>query len=176
MKPVSEEAFYIHLNIYLDCMSEFIHKRCSGATWSVIALIQADVDYDSFEEENLEDDENFIDDYLMSMYQWVSNKNGLFEYLNEQYEYWEESDPEEIGSFYIGTTDKCHYQNYQEFKNDIDSDMVLEILKNAWEASSRSETEFLERQFINDFPFPKGTKYFCPYENMEVVSEGKVKI
>ena len=172
MRPVSEEAFYIHLNIYLDCMSEFIHNRCSGATWSAIALIQADVDYDSFEEENLEDDENFIDDYLVSMYQWVSNKNGLIEYLNEQYEYWEESDPEEIGSFWIGTTEKCHYKNYEEFKNDLDLDMVLKILQNAWEASSRSETEFLEKQFINDFPFPKGTEYFCPYENMDVVSEG----
>ena len=61
-------------------MSEFIYKRCSGATWSAITLIQADVDYDSFEEENLEDDENFIDDFLMSMYQWVRNKNELFEY------------------------------------------------------------------------------------------------
>ena len=172
MKPVSEEAFYMHLNIYLDCMSEFIHNRCSGATWSAIALIQADVDYDSFEEENLEDDENFIDDYLVSMYQWMSNKNGLTEYLNEQYEFWEDSDPEEIGSFWIGTTEKCHYKSYEEFKNDLDSDMVLKILQNAWEASSRSETEFLERQFINDFPFPKGTKYFCPYENMEVVSQG----
>ena len=100
------------------------------------------------------------------------NCNGLIEYLNEQYEFWEESDPEEIGSFWIGTTEKCHYKSYEEFKNDLDSDMVLKILQNAWEASSRSETEFLEKQFINDFPFPKGTKYFCPYENMEVVSQG----
>ena len=172
MKPVSEEAFYIHLNIYLDCMSEFIHNRCSGATWSAIALIQADVDYDSFEEENLEDDENFIDDYLVSMYQWVSNKNGLIEYLNEAYETWEELDPEEIGSFYIGTTEKCHYKSYEEFKNDLDSDMVLKILQNAWEASCRNDNQFSEKQFINDFPFPKGTKYFCPYEYMEVVSKG----
>jgi len=172
MKPLSEEDFYINLSIYLDCMSEFIHTRCSGATWSAIALIKYDMDYDSFEEENLEDDENFIDNYLVSMYQWVSNKNGLIEYLNEKYETWEDIDPKEIGSFWIGTTEKCHYKNYEEFKNDLDSDMVIKILQNAWEASCRNDIAFLEKQFINDFPFPKGTKYFCPYENSEVISDG----
>ena len=42
MKPVSEDAFCIHLNMYLDCMSEFIHILNYGEGEIHFRVITAD--------------------------------------------------------------------------------------------------------------------------------------
>ena len=150
MKPVSDYAYYSHLKAYLDEMHSFMPKNISSATCSAVAIFQIDCDPENIDEDNFDDDiKNFMD-YLESMYDWIVLKEGLFDYLYEQFESFKDLD-EDSWLFYIGDTYDSRYGSYKEFKSDLDINLIYTIFKKCWERSGGNEYP-KGRQLLKDFP------------------------
>ena len=72
MRPVSDNAFYIHLNAYENEIMEFFHEnKISSATLSAISILLGDSDPDASG-----DIENFFEEELIPLNDWVSIMRG----------------------------------------------------------------------------------------------------
>ena len=81
IKPVSDNAFYIHLNAYEDEILEFFHKnKITSATLSAISILIGDSDpaASGFSE-------TFFEEELIPLNDWVSSNEGLLDYLDNRY-------------------------------------------------------------------------------------------
>ncbi len=150
MRPVSDNAFYIHLNAYENEIVEFFHKnKISSATLSAISILLGDSD-----PEASGFSETFFEEELIPLNDWVSNNDGLIDYLETRY-HEAVADPLEHDDhtylFYIGNTSECAYKNFEEFKSELDLNMVSNIFKKCWQRSSNNEYP-KGRQFLKDFP------------------------
>ncbi|MBO8231406.1 hypothetical protein CU311_01945 [Prochlorococcus marinus str. MU1402] len=150
MKPVSINAFYIHLNAYESEICTYFHeKKISSATYSAISIFLNDSDPDAYGV-----DETFLDEEFSSLFDWVSTNEGVLDYLETRYQE-AVADPlegdDETWLFYIGDTYSCPYKSYEEFKSELDINMILKIFKKCWERSCKNEYPN-GRQLPKDFP------------------------
>ena len=82
MKPVSINAFYIHLNAYESEICTYYHeKKISSATYSAISIFLNDSDPDAYGV-----DETFLDEEFSSLFDWVSTNEGVLDYLETRYQ------------------------------------------------------------------------------------------
>ena len=150
MRPVSDNAFYIHLNAYENEIMEFFHEnKISSATLSAISILLGDSDPDASG-----DIENFFEEELIPLNDWVSNNEGLLDYLDNRYSeavHDPLEDDDHTYLFYIGDSSECQYKSYEEFKSELDLNMVSTIFKMCWQRSSKNEYP-KGRQFLKDFP------------------------
>ena len=150
IKPVSDNAFYIHLNAYEDEILEFFHKnKITSATLSAISILIGDSDpaASGFSE-------TFFEEELIPLNDWVSSNEGLLDYLDNRYSeavHDPLEDDDHTYLFYIGDSSECQYKSYEEFKSELDINMLLKIFKKCWERSSKNESP-KGRQFLKDFP------------------------
>ena len=150
IKPVSDNAFYIHLNAYEDEILEFFHKnKITSATISAISILIGDSDpaASGFSE-------TFFEEELIPLNDWVSSNEGLLDYLDNRYSeavHDPLEDDDHTYLFYIGDSSECQYKSYEEFKSELDLNMVSTIFKMCWQRSSKNEYP-KGRQFLKDFP------------------------
>ena len=77
MKPVSDSAFSVILESYLEAIHEYI----SNATDLTLVNIISDTNPDNYE---LTDFNDFTDDWICEIYEWTSTPKGLEDYLIER--------------------------------------------------------------------------------------------
>ena len=150
MKPVSVNAFFIHLYCYSNEVCKNFHKKkISSATYSAITIFLDDSDPDAY---GL--DETFLEEEFSGLFDWVSTEEGILDYLETRY-HEAVDDPlegdDETWLFYIGDSSSCPYKNYQEFKSELDINMILKIFRKCWERSCKYEYP-KGRQLTKDFP------------------------
>ena len=150
MQPVSVNAFFIHLYCYSnEVCTNFHEKKISSATYSAITIFLDDCDPDAY---GL--DETFLDEEFPALFDWVSTEEGILDYLETRY-HEAVADPlegdDETWLFYIGDSYSCPYKNYQEFKSELDINMILKIFKKCWERSCKNEYP-KGKQLTKDFP------------------------
>ena len=146
MKPVSISAYSIILENYLDQMIKEGPACCSSATISAVSVVWDHIcpDDDDLDEEGIIEFFDFLDD----IYKWTSTQKGLKDYLKVRFE--EEEEPEGP-YFFIGTTEDCFYENFDEFLKDIDFNLCFQSFRKCWERSCDGEDVFQEGQFKIDF-------------------------
>ena len=146
MRPVSDIAFFLHIKAYDEELCIALNQeKITSATSSAISIMNHESN-----PENYIIEENFLDDWLISIYEWVSTNEGILNYLEERYED-TKNDDEESWLYYIGETSNCYYESFDEFKADLDVNMVRTIFKKCWERSCISEEPELY-QLSEDFP------------------------
>ena len=145
MKPVSDFAFLSHISGYeKELHILFNQEKISSAICSAISIMKHESNPENFFEEN------FMDEWLIPIYEWVSTNDGILNYLEERYEETKDDD-DESWLYYIGETSSCYYKNLDEFKADLNVNMVKTIFKKCWERSCKSEEPEIY-QFNKDFP------------------------
>ena len=147
MKPVSISAYSIILENYLDQMIKEGPTCCSSATISAVSVVWDHICPD--DDDDL-DEEGIIEffDFLEDIYKWTSTHKGLRDYLKVRFE--EEEEPEGP-YFFIGNTEDCFYENFDEFLEDIDFNLCFQSFRKCWERSCDGEDVFQEGQFKIDF-------------------------
>ena len=83
MKPVSDSAFSVILESYL----EVIHEYISNATDLTLVNIISDTNPDNYDlTDFLEDNDfnDFTEDWVCDIYEWTSTTKGLEDYLIER--------------------------------------------------------------------------------------------
>ena len=127
MKPTSNSSFYDMLDTWLDGLDA---DMCSSATRSSIELVWSDVNPEQYD---LADYESFIDEVVLTTYEWISTEEGLNDFLGTRYS---EEDDEEIQAsslFYIGNSDNDKYLDFESFIKDVDFKFVINVLRDGWD-------------------------------------------
>ena len=131
MRPVSDNALYEHLDSFTDEIdfSFFDKGWITSATYSAFELLRFESDPEASGEDN------FIDDELIPLNEWISTNDGLLDFLETRY-HEAVADPieddEHTFLFFIGDTSECAYKTYEEFKADLDLDYVSDLFKKCW--------------------------------------------
>ena len=110
----------------------------SSATYSAWEHLKFDSDPSASAEDN------FIDDELIPLNDWVSTNDGLLDYLKTRYHEAVDDpceDDDHTFLFYIGNTSECAYKTFEEFKADLDLDYISDLFKKCWERSCNTEQE-----------------------------------
>ena len=146
MRPVSDTAFFSHISAYDEELCIALNQeKISSAISSAISIMKHESN-----PENYFLEENFMDEWLISIYDWVSTNDGILNFLEERYEE-TKNDDDESWLYYIGETNNCYYKSFDEFKTDLDVNIVKTIFKKCWERSCKSEQPDIS-QFKRDFP------------------------
>ena len=130
MKPISDKSF-------ADKCDQYAIRMVGSYASAMVTLIQnIGLDTDP-EVHELSDFDNFIDEVVMSVYEWTSTVEGLKNYLVEKIT----NEDEETRASYWGIGDKyeidgeeivCEYKAIDSFLKDIDFELASTILKECW--------------------------------------------
>ena len=146
MKPVSDSAFTVILESYLEAIHEYI----SNATELTLENIISDTNPDNYE---LTDFNDFTDDWVCDIYEWTSTPKGLEDYLIERINN-EEEDllgmSWSIGDTYEveGEIKDCDYKDIKSFIDNVYFDQAVQILKECWERACKTDMVFSDEEVI----------------------------
>ena len=144
MKPVSDSAFSVILESYLEAIHEYI----SNATELTLENIISDTNPDNYE---LTDFKDFTEDWVCDIYEWTSTPKGLEDYLIERIN---NEDEDLLGmSWSIGDTyevegeiEACDYKDIKSFIDDVYFDQAVQILKECWERACKTDMVFSDEE------------------------------
>ena len=146
MKPVSESAFSVILESYLEAIHEYI----SNATELTLENIISDTNPDNYE---LTDFNDFTDDWVCDIYEWTSTPKGLEDYLIERINNenedllgmsWSIGDTYEVE----GEIEDCDYKDIKSFIDNVYFDQAVQILKECWERACKTDMVFSDEEVI----------------------------
>ena len=155
-KPILNSVFFNIVNNYVSSMWETIPPNgvTDPATVTTIENIGNDTDPSQYE---LDDFKSYIDEIVVSTFEWTSTINGIKNYLNTRIV--EEENIEEQ-AFYWGIGDtyesdgeicKCDYPTYEAFIENIDYSLVIKVLKKCWDRACSSGELFPEDEALTDY-------------------------
>ena len=146
MKPVSESAFSVILESYLEAIHEYI----SNATDLTLVNIISDTNPDNYE---LTDFKDFTEDWVCDIYEWTSTTKGLKDYLIERINNenedllgmsWSIGDTYEVE----GEIETCDYKDINSFIDNVYFDQVVQILKECWERACKTDMVFSDEEVM----------------------------
>ena len=127
MKPLSDSAFS---KAVLGSIGQFQRDhQPSQATFNTVAEIGSDCDPEVWDERPIEEGQTFAEHYVAPMVQSLLTPAGIEEWLDQSFENdFEEEDRKEFWDIGQG----CEYATIEEFKADIDWDLVAEYIQQCW--------------------------------------------
>ena len=146
MKPVSESAFSVILESYLEAIHEYI----SNATELTLENIISDTNPDNYV---LTDFNDFTDDWVCEIYEWTSTPKGLEDYLIERINNenedllgmsWSIGDTYEVE----GEIEDCDYKDIKSFIDNVYFDQAVQILKECWERACKTDMVFSDEEVM----------------------------
>ena len=144
--PVSESAFYKVLDAFIEKLFEVV----SPATVITLQNILCDIDPEIYD---MNDFENFVEEWVFDIYKWTSTPKGLKEYLNERINN-EDKDifavSWSIGECYEieGVDYACDYKDKDSFLDDVNSIQVIQIMNKCWARACITDQPFSDDETI----------------------------
>ena len=154
MKPVSDSAFSVILESYLEAIHEYI----SNATELTLENIISDTNPDAYIfPDFLEDNDfnDFTEDWVCDIYEWTSTPKGLEDYLIERINNenedllgmsWSIGDTYEVE----GEIEECDYKDIKSFMDNVYFDQAVQILKECWERACKTDMVFSDEEVMRN--------------------------